>query len=337
MRLLDRWPQMDSRRAGWLLGGAALAIALTAFTAGTFSLAAVQTSASPSPAGVSRDFSGRWELDLAQSELPSPAPGNLVEVIEQRGDQLKVMTTSKDWNSIKPIAVTLFALMLPEFSTTTDNRETVQPFGPGQIRSKTHWQESNLVTDWTLERNGEAAVTGRWVRALSDDGNRQTVEISGHDPVHNLDGRAKAVFVKRRENPSAFLGTWRGEFQGKTYLVMSLKAENKSLVGTMSVGGFGIDHSGQVARVNVELDAQSAVPITNVKLEGSLLSFSPHSVNFAPGIQCQMKLVGENAAELKCLIPDSPPGAPVGGWWKIFRQSADHPAAISGAAPVPEL
>jgi TonB family protein len=102
----------------------------------------------------------------------------------------------------------------------------------------------------------------------------------------------------------------------------------------MSIGGFGIDNSGQVVRVNVEADAQHAVPITDAKLDGSLLSFRPKSIHLATDIQCQMKLAGESAAELKCLLPNSPPGAPVGGWWKIFRQSDDRQAAIRGPAAV---
>jgi len=200
MRLLDRRLPVSSRRARVLIGGAVLTLTLTALTAGAFSLAAVQNAKSATPAGVPRDFSGRWELDKSQSELPSPAPDNLVEVIEQRDSQLKIMATSKDWNVNKPIAVTLFALMIPELSTSTDNRESIQPYGPGQLRSKTHWEERNLVTDWTLERNGQAAVTGRWVRHLSEDGTTQTVDISAHDPLHNLAGQAKAVFMKREQS-----------------------------------------------------------------------------------------------------------------------------------------
>jgi hypothetical protein len=387
-----------------------------------------------------------------------------VEVIDEHGSELKVTTTSKDWNPGKPIAVSLFALMLPEFSTTTDNRETVQQFGPGQIRSKTHWEASNLVTDWTLERNGAVAVTGRWVRHLSQDGQTQTVEITGHDPVHNLDGAAKAVFVRGDEDPRAFLGVWQGEFQGSQFVTLSLKNEANRVTGTMSdfdlridssgnvleatlgagggweivearlyngalhmkckdyatgeidafelklidggkaelelgsppgnpapkpltltreaaksqvanaggehghraflgtwrgrfegktfiqlslkevdgtmsgavsVGGFRINASGQVVQVTVEADPHDATPVGGAKLEGELLSFSGKTPDGGSDVLFQMKLVGGNAAELKCiLVPAPPPGTPVASWWKLVRESDDRQPTARGSGPM---
>jgi beta-lactamase regulating signal transducer with metallopeptidase domain len=473
MRLLDNRSRVSPRRARLLMGGATLALALAALAAGMFSLTAIGTAnalVTPEP---QTDFSGRWELDKAQSDLPSPFPDNLVEVIDQHGSEFKVTTTSKDWNTNKPIAISLFALMAPEFSTTTDNKETVQPFGPGQIGSRTHWAGNDLLTDWTLERNSESqdkpyvtvAVTGHWVRSLSNDGNTQIIEVTAHDPVHNLDGSAKAVFVRRDENPRAFLGTWRAEFQGKqfltlvirrdaervtgtlssfnlnfdasgnlseaepgsgpgsevvaarlyngvlhikvkdldtgdtlelelklvenakaelsivdvpvtpgsatpkpliltrdpaidqrakgsgeedrraflgtwrglfngkTYIIVDLKETDGLLTGGVSVGGFGIDDSGQVARVKEEANPRDAVPISNGKLEGALLSFSGKTPDGGSDVLFRMKLVGGNAAELKCiLVPSPPPGTPVASWWKLVRESDDH-HRISGPGP----
>jgi TonB family protein len=200
MRLLEKRPRLRARRARLLLGGAALALTLAGLAACAFSFTAQENATAQALAAQasnpSADFSGRWELDKAKSDLPSPAPDNLVQVIEQRGSDLKISTTSKDWNTDKPIAVTLFALMMPELAITTDNRESVQPYGPGQMRAKSHWEDSRLITDWTLEREGQVMVTGQWVRHLSKDGKTQTVEITAHDPNRHLDGEAKAVFVK---------------------------------------------------------------------------------------------------------------------------------------------
>ena len=463
MRLLDNRPQENPRRARLLLGGATLALVAAALAAGMFSLTAVGTAEAVNTPEPPTDFSGRWELDKSQSDLPSPFPDNLVEVIDQHGSEFKVTTTSKDWNTNKAIAVSLFALMLPEFSATTDNKETVLPFGPGQVRSKTRWEGNTLATEWTLERNGEVAVTGRWLRKLSGDGNTQTIEISAHDPVHNLDGQAKAVFVRHDEDPRAFLGAWHGEFQGeqfvnlnlksqgnrvtgtmsdfdvridssgnileatpgtgggweivearlyngalhmkckdaetgeidafgltlidggkaelelvsppgnpapkpltltrepakneganaggehdrraflgawrgqfngKTYILLTLKEADDTLAGTVSVGGFGINDSGQVARVKEEANPRDAVPISNARLEGALLSFSGRTPDGGSDVLFQMKLEGGNAAELKCILaPAPPPGTPEGSWWKLVRESDDH-HRISGPGPL---
>jgi beta-lactamase regulating signal transducer with metallopeptidase domain len=331
MRLLNKRPQVSPLCARLLMGGATLVLVLAAVAAGAFSLTALGNPQASGIPTLRTDFSGRWELDKSQSDLPSPAPDNLVEVIDQRGSELKVTTTSKDWNTSKMIAVTLFALMVPEFSTTTDNRETVQQFGPGQIRSKTRWEDNNLVTDWTLERNGQVAVTGRWVRHLSQDGQTQTVDITGHDPVHNLDGVAKAVFVRRDEDPRAFLGTWRGQFEGKTYILLSLKEANGVMSGAVSVGGFRINDSGQVVQVKAEADPQDATPVGNVKLEGELLSFWGKTPDGGSAVLFQMRLVGDSAAELKCRVLDPRAGTPAPGWWRLVRQSDDAQATVPGA------
>ena len=127
----------------------------------------------------------------------------------------------------------------------------------------------------------------------------------------------------------AFLGTWRGLFHGKTFILLSLKVTDGALSGAVTVGGFRINESGQVAQVNEEPNTHDAVPVTDAKLDGPLLTFKGKSRNWqGTVVQFQMKLTGEGAAELKCLIPDTPPGAPVAGWWKIVRQSDDHPAAV---------
>jgi len=347
MRLLEQRPRLCAWRAKLLMGGAALALALAGVGACAFSFTAQEnaqslTAQTPIP---SVDISGRWELDKAKSDLPSPAPDNLVQVIEQRDPALKITSTSKDWNINKPIAVTLFALMMPELSITTDNRESVQPYGPGQMRSKSRWEHGKLITEWTLERDGQVMATGKWVRHLSQDGKAQTVEITAHDPNRNLDGEAKAVFVKTGESVArGFLGTWRGEFQGKTFLFVTLEKAGDALGGTVSIGGFGIDGSGQVSKVNEEPKMQDAVPIFGAKQDGSLLSFRckpggwpPNTPEGAPtDLQFQMRLTGDSVAELRGLGPPPLPGqqAPEwSGWWKLSRQSLGSNAEVRPGGP----
>jgi TonB family protein len=266
-------------------------------------------------------------------------------VIEQRGSWLKITSTSKDWNVNKPIAVTLFAMMVPELSITTDNQENVQPYGPGQMRSKSRWEDSKLITDWTLERDGQVMVKGQWVRSLSSDGKAQTVQITAHDPIRNLDGEAKAVFVKTGESVArGFLGTWRGDFQGKTFLVVTLEKAGDALGGTVSIGGFSIDDRGQVKQVNVEPNVQDAVPIFGAKWDGSLLSFRckpggwpSNTPEGAPtDLQFQMRLTGDSVAELRGLGPAPLPGQPNpewSGWWKVSRQSVDSEAEVRPGGP----
>jgi TonB family protein len=337
MRLLEKRPRLGAQRAKLLLGAAASALALVGLGACAFSFTAQENAQAQTlatePSNPSADFSGRWELDKAKSDLPSPAPENLVQVIEQRGSELKFTTSSKDWDTNKPIAVTLFALMVPELSITADNRESVQPYGPGQMRAKSRWGDGKLITEWTLDRDGQVMMTGQWVRSLSKDGKTQTIEITAHDPNRNLDGEARAVFVKTGGGARAFLGTWRGEFQGKTFLVLTLQEEGGSLSGTIGIGGFSIDSSGQVKQVKSEPEAGEDTPIFDARWDGSLLTFKTKAGMPTTEYQFQMRVTGESAAELKGVTPPPPPGTPVGGWWKLSRQPDDSSTEIDQGGP----
>src|SRR5437762_2926555 len=203
MKLMDKRPRSSPRLAITLLVLGSLLLAATCVSALAFSLSVRTTKAASDEAALHPNFSGRWQMDTTASDLPSPSPDDLVEVIEQRESRLKITTTSKDWTIEKPLAVTLFALTIPEFSTNTDNQETVQKYGPGELRSKTRWEGKSLVTEWTLARDGHAVVIGTWARFLSTDGKTQTVEVKAHDPQQGTQGEAKLVLVKRSDTAAA--------------------------------------------------------------------------------------------------------------------------------------
>jgi len=142
------------------------------------------------------DFSGRWELAKTKSSMPSPSPDNLVEQIEQRGAQLKISTTSKDWDTSQPISATLFALTIPEVTVTPDNLERDQKFGPGELVYRTHWEGGKVVTDWKLLHDGEEVMTGKWSRSLSDDGKTQILLVDARNS-QGSSGEATLMFVKK--------------------------------------------------------------------------------------------------------------------------------------------
>lgn len=159
------------------------------------------------------------------------------------------------------------------------------------------------------------------------------------------DGQAKAVFVKTGESvPRGLLGTWRGEFQGKTFLLVTLEKAGDALGGTVSIGGFSIDNRGQVKQVNAEPTEVEDVPILDAKWDGSLLSFKCKPGGWPPttpegaatDLQLQMRLTGDRAAELRGLGPPPLPGqqAPEwSGWWKLSRQSEDSNAEVRPGGP----
>jgi hypothetical protein len=144
MTVLDKKWHANPRPARLALAGVLSGLSLIGMGARLFPLNAKAVALMPG--GSHPDFSGRWKLDKTRSTLPSASPDDLVQVIEQRDPHLKVDTTSKDWsgdfwlNIEKPIALTLFALTIPEWTATTDSIERSEKYGPAELKSKTHWR-----------------------------------------------------------------------------------------------------------------------------------------------------------------------------------------------------
>ena len=189
-----------------------------------------------------------------KSTLPSPSPDNLVQVIDHRDPQLRITTTSKDWsadfglNVQKPIAVTLFTLTIPEWAATTDGVERSEKCGPGEFKSKTHWEGDRLITAWSLERDGRPEITGEWIRSLSADGRTQSLEIKAHDPQRGARGEAKLVFEKSEQGAAGIGGGVRGGVgdgvRGGVVRAVSQGVKGDPPDGGPSISGTVFDPSG---------------------------------------------------------------------------------------------
>jgi len=129
MRLLDQKRRASPRLAKLALTAVLSSLALARTAATLFSLSVSENAMAAVSDGPHPDFSGYWKLDETRSALPSASPDDLMQVIDHHDPQLKITTTSKDWSSDfwlnikKPIALTLFALTIPEWFATTDGIE----------------------------------------------------------------------------------------------------------------------------------------------------------------------------------------------------------------------
>src|SRR2546427_6453857 len=70
------------------------------------------------------DFSGRWVLDVAKSQMPQPSPDDLVEIIDHHEPTLKVRAITSHRFPDEPVAVTLALTTIPELIASTDGAET---------------------------------------------------------------------------------------------------------------------------------------------------------------------------------------------------------------------
>ena len=315
MRLLDKKRRASPRMANLALAGVLSSLALVGMAATLFSLSVTEKSVMAMPGGPHTDFSGRWKLDKTKSALPSASPDDLVEVIDHRDPQLRITTTSKDWsadfwlNIQKPIAVTLFALTIPEWVATTDGVERSEKYGPAELKSKTYWEGERLITAWSLERDGRPEITGEWVRSLSADGRTQSLEIQVHDPQRSAKGEAKLVFVKSSGNSvESFLGTWQAEFRGKTFIVVELKRENDTMTGTMSPFTIELDASGNLTKA--ERGDHGGWDVVEAELDQNGLALKCKDRETGDIDRFQMRLIGDKEALLSPVGAPAPPAGP---------------------------
>jgi len=113
-----------------------------------------------------------------------------------------------------------------------------------------------------------------------------------------------------------FVGVWKATFQGKTFTALTLKLENDKLAGALSTGEVDLATDGEVS--NVSQEAGEARAIFDIKLEGQILSFKDKDGDDVNSLE--MKLTGENRAELWFLLPDPlPQGMPVPKPFRLTR------------------
>jgi beta-lactamase regulating signal transducer with metallopeptidase domain len=92
-----------------------------------------------------------------------------------------------------------------------------------------------------------------------------------------------------------FVGTWQAKFKGKIFQTIKLEIKQGKLTGTVSHANVGVDQSGELTDVEV-LDGSDA--ITEAKLSSVLLWITEEDA-----IQFEMKIIGDNQAQIQIVIP----------------------------------
>ena len=329
MRLLDKRPRSSARLAQLILAAVLSALALVGMGATMFSLSVKESSQTDRS---HPDFSGHWNLDKTRSMLPPQSPEDLVQAVDHRDPQLKITTTSKDWsaefglNIQRPIPLTLFALTIPEWVTTTDGIERSEKYGPAELKSKTRWEGDRLITAWSLERDGQVEIAGEWVRSLSADGRTQTVEVKAHDPQRGGKGEAKLVFMKSSGNTAdSFVGTWQAEFQGKTFIVVELRTQDHKLTGTVSPFTIELDKAGNLTKA--ERGDHGGWDVVEAALDQNGFALKCKDRETGDIDRFQMRLIGENEVLLTPMGAPAPPAGPQP--FKLQRGSAPE-VGVSG-------
>jgi len=146
------------------------------------------------PFGIARNktgFEGKWVLDGDQGG--GDAPKTLIENIKQKGGDIDIETQfSEPSNGIVPLLY--LGVMTNKLMLSADGSERQNQIGPFQMAAKTTMDGNTMKTEWTAVVEGKT-VNGNWVRTLSDDGKRMTMQI--HETTEGQDRQATLQFKRK--------------------------------------------------------------------------------------------------------------------------------------------
>jgi len=131
------------------------------------------------------------------------------------------------------------------------------------------------------------------------------------------------------ESLASFVGTWKGEFKGKTFVLLKLGPEDQQFAGTISMGEINLDDAGNVSEVTEE--AGAPVDIFDTKTEAGRLYFKQK--DGAATMSYEMRLDDAEQAQLKILGDSGPTVQP----FKLVKETGSSPSAAvvpSAAAPI---
>ena len=127
------------------------------------------------------NFTGEWTLDREKSEMGEPRPGGGGGGGGRgRGMGMGSFSITHDGNALGVKRKVEFQGEERTFESrlTTDGKENVnEGFRGNSIKSKTHWEDTKLVTESVMETPNGTRET-KEVRSLSADGKTMTVEIT---------------------------------------------------------------------------------------------------------------------------------------------------------------
>ncbi len=150
----------------------------------------------PVPAGASdrnQGFSGKWVMDRKSSH------GS--EILDELWQSIKVGNSgivieshfAEPKSAVAPLLY--LGIMTSSIKLAANGDESQNQLGPYLHVSKTTIDGNKMITEWAAQLNGDP-VQGKWVRTLSEDGRRMTLDIV-ENCTHDQKGEASLVFLRK--------------------------------------------------------------------------------------------------------------------------------------------
>ena len=104
------------------------------------------------------------------------------------------------------------------------------------------------------------------------------------------------LFAQNQPAHKDFTGTWQASFKGAVFMTLKIQHGDK-LSGTMTPGRISVNDDGDL--IEAEAADGEAEPIANARIEGEALSFDWKEKDDTEVVTLEVKLTGENEAELR--------------------------------------
>ena len=134
-----------------------------------------------------------------------------------------------------------------------------------------------------------------------------------------------AVCLAGQAAGTPIAGTWRAEFEGRTFITLELESANGTVAGLISLGDVEVGKQGALARVSEP--KRKPTPIFDVSQTGSTLRFAVKDQDDTD--QFELRVLDAGRAELQMLLADqdvkelAAQGIPVPKPFALTRQVKD--------------
>lgn len=120
-------------------------------------------------------FDGKWVAD-SETALTEGTPDIRELQIKQKGNEIVIKSKYVEpRNGIYPLL--WLGVMAYELKLNADGSDTVNLLGPYKHQSKTTVEGLKMTTQFQAANEAGEAVSGQWIRSVSEDGKQLTCQI----------------------------------------------------------------------------------------------------------------------------------------------------------------
>lgn len=122
-------------------------------------------------------FDGKWVVDREASQAMPLPPEGLTQVIHVHNDNVQVSSSWKEAaDGMSPLLY--LGLMVSDLRLATDGSPSKATFGPFTQAARTTVEANRMTTEWSANSADSGTAQGKWIRTVSPDGKRMTLEIN---------------------------------------------------------------------------------------------------------------------------------------------------------------